>query len=516
MDERDSREPQTGDRADTPPTFPPASTPAPPPAAAPAPSQESTHVFGFGWERPQGQPPTTAGQQQPQQQPTASYPAWATQPHQPIGAQQAQQHGAYPAPTPIPASATAAPPRRRRQWPGIVTSAVLAAVLASGGTALATGALDQDGTSSAYSGLGGTTPVAASSATDVEWQALASQVRDAVVAITVTTAQGTGQGSGVVIDADAGYVVTNNHVVGDASNGGITVTLADGRILDATIVGTDPTTDIAVVQLSDVPDDLQAAPWGDSTDVLVGQDVMAVGNPLGLASTVTTGIVSAIDRPVSTSAEDASSAVVTNAIQIDAAINPGNSGGPLFNTAGEVIGINSSIATTSEASGSIGLGFAIPSAQARRVAEQLVADGVADHAYLGVSLSDATATADGVTRSGAQVESVSSGTPAADAGLRAGDVVVGIDARAVGGAESLTGFVRQYAAGDEVTLTVVRGGEATDVNVTLADLPVQPTSGTPGQSAPDPTTPDQQQSPDSGSGQLPQLPGLPWGGQDNG
>jgi putative serine protease PepD len=508
MDERDSREPQTGDQADTPPTFPPASTQPQPPAAAPASSQESTHAFGFGWERPQGQQHEPQ-QPQPQVQPTAAYPAWATQPHQPIGAQQTQQHAAYPAPTPIPGSTTAAPQRRRRQWPGIVTAAVLAAVLASGGTALATGALDQDGTSSAYSGLGGTTPVAASSATDVEWQALASQVRDSVVAITVTTAQGTGQGSGVVIDADAGYVVTNNHVVGDASNGGITVTLADGRIIDATIVGTDPTTDIAVVKLSDVPGDLQSAPWGDSTDVLVGQDVMAVGNPLGLASTVTTGIVSAIDRPVSTSAEDASSAVVTNAIQIDAAINPGNSGGPLFNTDGEIIGINSSIATTSEASGSIGLGFAIPSAQAKRVAEQLVADGVADHAYLGVTLSDSTATADGVTRSGAKVESVSSGTPAADAGLRAGDVVVGIDAKAVGGAESLTGFVRQYAAGDEVTLTVVRGGEALDVNVTLADRPVEDTAA----------TPQEQQSPDSGSSQLPQLPGLPGlpgSGQDNG
>ncbi|GMA32392.1 S1C family serine protease [Litorihabitans aurantiacus] len=463
--------------------------------AQPAEQGQTSHVFGFGWERPQ----------QPQHAPGATQ-GWHTQPYGPYPA---QAHGQ--GPTPVPASATAAPPRRRRQWPGIVTAAALAAVLASGGTALATGVFGQDTQASSYSGLGSTTPVAASSASDVEWQALASQVRDSVVAITVTTAQGGGQGSGVIVDADQGYIVTNNHVVGAAATNGISVTLADGRIIDADIVGTDPTTDLAVIKLTDVPDDLSASPWGDSADLIVGQDVMAVGNPLGLASTVTTGIVSAIDRPVATAEDSSSDAVVTNAIQIDAAINPGNSGGPLFNTAGEVIGINSSIATTSEASGSIGLGFAIPSDQASRVTQQLIDDGVADHAFLGVTLQDAAATADGVTRAGAQVQQVTSGTPAAEAGLRAGDVVVGIDAKAVGGAQSLTGFVRQYAAGDEVTLTVVRGGEAMDVNVTLADRPVDAETQVPQQ------TPQQPgQSDDGGSRQLPQLPGLPWSSQDDG
>ncbi|PWD50558.1 hypothetical protein C8046_07725 [Serinibacter arcticus] len=538
MDERHPTQPQpeeTGrlDRSDgvasagpagqQPPSFPPAQQPVVPVApTAPQPvvpaGQDSGHVFGFGWERPsvQQSAPQQAAEHQaaahhaaaPQhQQPYPGYASTAAGPGGPVNG----------SPFVAPAPAPAAEPRRRRQWPAVVTASLLAAVLASGGTALATGAFEQESSNSAYADLGTTTPVAASSATDVEWQALASQVRDSVVAISVTTANGSGAGSGVVIDAENGYVVTNNHVVGGATNGGIAVTLADGRIIEASIVGTDATTDIAVIQLADVPADLKASPWGDSSDVLVGQDVMAVGNPLGLASTVTTGIVSAIDRPVSTSGDDASSAVVTNAIQIDAAINPGNSGGPLFNTAGEVVGINSSIATTSEAAGSIGLGFAIPSSQARSVAEQLVEDGVAEHAYLGVTLSDATATADGVTRAGAKVESVSSDTPASEAGLRAGDVIVGINAKAVGGAEALTGFVRQYVAGDEVTLTVVRGGEAIDVNVTLA---VRPETATP---APNQETPEGGSGSD-GSGtpslpdgsQLPQFPGSPWGDGSDG
>lgn len=407
---------------------------------------------------------------------------------------------------PAPAATAPAPSaeKPRRMWPAMAMSALLAAVLASGGTALATGAFDEQASgSAAYSELGSTTEVAASSTNDVEWQALASQVRDSVVAITVVTASGEGAGSGVVIDAENGYIVTNDHVVGDATTGGITVTLADGQMISATIVGTDSTTDIAVIKLDEVPSDLQAASWGSSSDVLVGQDVMAVGNPLGLASTVTTGIVSAVDRPVSTSGDTSATAVVTNAIQIDAAINPGNSGGPLFNTNGEVIGINSSIATTSSESGSIGLGFAIPSNQAADVAAQLIEDGTAEHAYLGVTLSDATVTADGVTRAGAQVEQVYSDTPAQAAGLQAGDVIVGINAKAVGGAEALTGFVRQYAAGDEVTLTVIRDGEAMDINATLA---VREESDT--------TT--EEQAPESGSdedySELPSMPGMPGGG----
>ncbi|WP_448073460.1 S1C family serine protease [Georgenia yuyongxinii] len=310
---------------------------------------------------------------------------------------------------------------------------------------------------------------------DPDWANVAAAVRQSVVAIDVRTASGEGAGSGVIIDAE-GHILTNDHVVGDAVDGGLQVTLFDGRIYEATVAGTDPATDLAVITLNDPPQDLQAATLGNSDDVIVGDPVAAVGNPLGLSSTVTTGIVSALDRPVQTSEQPQGLGqqgvqVVTNAIQVDAAINPGNSGGPLFDAAGRVIGINSSIASMPTASGSagnIGLGFAIPSNLAKQVAEQLMANGVAEHAYLGVSLQDGLATADGATRAGAQVESVEPNTPAQAAGLQPGDVIVAIDDEPVDGALSLTGFVRQHASGDQVTLTVVRDGRTVDLTATLA------------------------------------------------
>jgi len=209
--------------------------------------------------------------------------------------------------------------------------------------------------------------------------------------------------------------------------------------------------------------------------VVVGEPVMALGNPLGLANTATTGIVSALDRPVTASAEDGSDQVVTNAIQIDAAVNPGNSGGPLFNASGEVIGITSSIATlssggggTSSSSGSIGLGFAIPGNLASQIGDQLKENGTAQHAFLGVSMSDATATADGVTRRGAGVEDVVADSPAGKAGIQQGDVIVAIDGSAVNSPESLTAFVREKEAGDKSVLTVVRDGKTQEITVTLA------------------------------------------------
>jgi putative serine protease PepD len=273
-----------------------------------------------------------------------------------------------------------------------------------------------------------------------------------------------------VLDTE-GRILTNNHVVADAST--VQVTLSDGRVFDADIVGTDPATDLAVVQLSDPPSDLSPATFGDSSEVVVGEPVMALGNPLGLANTATTGIVSALDRPVTASAEDGSDQVVTNAIQIDAAVNPGNSGGPLFNASGEVIGITSSIATLSGgmqsgSSGSIGLGFAIPSNLASQIGDQLVADGTAEHAFLGVSLQDETATADDVTRRGAGVVEVTPDSPAGDAGIQQGDVIVAIDGDAVNGSASLTAFVREKEAGDESVLTVVRDGSTREITVTLA------------------------------------------------
>ena len=307
-----------------------------------------------------------------------------------------------------------------------------------------------------------------------DWQAVAAAVRPATVSILVEGATEAASGSGVIIDS-SGHIITNHHVVSGAAQGGnITVTLHDGRLYSATITGTDPTTDLAVLTLDNPPTDLTAALLGDSSTLEVGQPVMAIGAPLGLADTVTTGIISALDRPVavSSSADSAAQAevVVTNAIQIDASINPGNSGGPLFNAQGAVIGINSSIASmgsSSSEAGSIGLGFAIPVDLAKSVATQIIETGSAQHAMLGVQISTSSVLVGDENRLGALVATVNPGSAAEAAGLIQGDVIVGINGSAVTSGPSLTGYVRRYSAGDQVTLDVVRDGVQQQVLVTL-------------------------------------------------
>lgn len=359
---------------------------------------------------------------------------------------------------------------RRRGWGMIAGTAAVAAMLASGGTAVLTGAFaPQPGTGTAPVPAAGSEIVQADDATSPAWRTVAQEVRGSVVALDVATPRGQAAGSGVILDDD-GNILTNAHVIAEASDGEVTVTLADGRMLRAGVVGADPTTDLAVVRLVDAPNDLEPATLGSSAKLSVGDPVLAVGNPLGLDSTVTTGIISALDRPVVTRAAERDDTVVTNAIQIDAAINPGNSGGPLFDAAGRVIGINSSIASLSGGSeaGSIGLGFAIPVDQAQGVSQQLINEGRAQHAFLGVALSDSTATADDITRKGTKVERVESGSPAADAGLQTGDIITAIDDAGVDSAASLTGYVRQHDSDDSVILDVVRAGSATSIDVTLA------------------------------------------------
>lgn len=355
-------------------------------------------------------------------------------------------------------------PRQRRTWPAVVAASVLSATLAAGGTALALHGAAPEPATSPDAGRPAVMP--ASYSPDTAVQGVAAQVGATVVAIGVTTDQGGAEGSGVIISA-RGDVLTNHHVVEGART--LTVTLADGRIYDAEIVGTDPSTDLAVVRLTDPPADLAVAAFGSSDDLAVGEQVVAIGNPLGLSATVTSGIVSALDRPVVTG-NPGERPVVTNAIQVDAAVNPGNSGGPLFDLSGSVVGITSSIATTSSASGSIGLGFAIPIDLASRVAEEIIQNGSASHAFLGVSLTDGEATADGGTRAGAKVMEVTGGSAAEAAGLRVGDVVVGIDGGTVTGADSLTGAVRSLVPGERVTLDVVRDGAAREVEVTLGSV----------------------------------------------
>ena len=310
----------------------------------------------------------------------------------------------------------------------------------------------------------------AKSGTAVDWTAVAKEVSDSVVAIDVATSDGEAKGSGVVI-SDKGYIATNNHVISGAQQ--IQVTLASGAVYSAKVVGTDTTTDLAVIKLDNPPSDLKVAEFADSDNLAVGEAVMAIGNPLGYDDTATTGIVSALNRPV-TVTDDDNNAIVTNAVQIDAAINPGNSGGPTFNAAGQVIGINSSIATAgssgssdSSSSGSIGIGFAIPSNLVKRVTNEIIDNGSVKHVVLGITIKSSSVEADGVTRGCAQVQAVTDGGPASKAGVKAGDSIVAFNGKAVNNNYSLLGYVRASAMGDKVKLTVVRGGNTMDLEVTL-------------------------------------------------
>ena len=299
-----------------------------------------------------------------------------------------------------------------------------------------------------------------------DWSAVAKEVSDSVVSIDVATSDGSAKGSGAII-SDKGYIVTNNHVISGAKQ--IQVTLANGTIYSAQIVGTDTTTDLAVIKLDNPPSNLKAAEFADSDNLAVGESVMAIGNPLGYDDTATVGIVSALNRPVTVS-DDNNNDIVTNAVQIDAAVNPGNSGGPTFNAAGQVIGINSSIASTTTSSGtagSIGIGFAIPSNLVKRVANEIIANGTVQHVALGVTIKSSTVEADGVTRGCTQVQSVVDNSPAAKAGVKAGDSIVAFNGKAVNNNYSLLGYVRASAMNDKVTLTVVRDGNTMELDVTL-------------------------------------------------
>src|SRR5450631_294483 len=372
-----------------------------------------------------------------------------------------------------------------RRLAGIGAIAVVAAVLASAGTYAAT-RTDVASSPVAQFGAGPTTSSAqiGGSASAPNWSVTAGAVSPSVVAITVTSSQGGGQGSGVIFDTK-GHILTNNHVVAAGGTGSkLTVTLNDKRTYDATVVGTDPSTDLAVIKLTNAPSDLRAIALGDANAIRVGDQVMAVGNPLGLAGTVTTGIVSALNRPVTTSDQStdpttAQSAdpVVTNAIQTSAAINPGNSGGALVNASGQLIGINSAIASlgsssgSSSQSGNIGIGFAIPVNEARSIADQLISTGKATHPYLGVSSKDGVVADGSAKRAAAVLSNVVSGTPADKAGLQANDAIIAVDGNPIDGSLSLVAQVREHNVGDSVSLTVLRNGQRKNIDVALVAKP---------------------------------------------
>jgi S1-C subfamily serine protease len=291
---------------------------------------------------------------------------------------------------------------------------------------------------------------------------IAARVTPAVVSIEVRVGQAGATGSGVVVEADDGYIVTNNHVVSGADGvegAEIRAVFSDGSGSAARIVGRDPASDIAVLKVE--KPGLVPAQLGDSADVVVGDPVVAIGSPLGLAGTVTTGIVSALERPVRLSGEGSDTNAVISAVQTDAPINPGNSGGALVDATGAVIGINTAIASVG--GGSVGLGFAIPIDTVRDIAEQLISTGRAVHAALGVNARSVT---DG-TRDGALVLNVEPGSAAAKAGIREQDVVIEVEGKAVGSSEELVVAVDSHDPGEIVTVEVVRGGSSREVEATL-------------------------------------------------
>jgi putative serine protease PepD len=370
--------------------------------------------------------------------------------------------------------------KRMRPTNGFVAGVLVAALVVGGVSGLAGAAgftvvdhLVGDGSTTSSSSGVTTSPIVnekTSPAPNGSVQQVAHSVLPSVVKINVTGPQGAGSGSGIILSSD-GQILTNNHVAAVAGKSGtMTVNFNDGSSAKATVVGTDPVTDLAVIKAEGVSG-LTPATIDRSHRLDVGQQVVAIGSPFGLEATVTSGIISALNRPVSVGSDAGSTDTTYPAIQTDAAINPGNSGGPLVNSAGQVIGIDSSIRTASSASvggegGSIGLGFAIPISNVWPVVQQLRSGQTATHARLGVTVTDASSNNGLLT--GAGVQSVSPGSAASNAGLKHGDVITKVNSDVITGSESLVATIRGHRPGDRVTLTVVRSGNQTlHVPVTL-------------------------------------------------
>jgi putative serine protease PepD len=371
-----------------------------------------------------------------------------------------------------------APDRRRSSRLRTGVAGLVAGALIGGGVGAGVVALEDrsNGTTATASGASAQNVVIKDPQNATTATAAAAKAAPSVVTLYVTTSSGAGSGSGVVLTAD-GYVLTNNHVVTleGSGTGQVQARTPDGKLHDASVVGTDPSDDLAVVKLSGVSG-LTPATFADSDKVQVGDLAVAIGAPLGLSNTVTDGIISATNRAVETG-QTANDTTVIDAIQTDAAINPGNSGGALVDAAGQVVGINTAIASVaqtgsgsgSQQSGNIGVGFAIPSNTAKRIADQIVKGGSATHAVLGVSARDAGSSANPDAGTGATVVQVVPGGAAEKAGIQPGDVITAVEGRIVTSSVDLTAAVRSTPPGTTVTLTLDRNGSTQKVEVTLGE-----------------------------------------------
>ena len=457
---------------------------SPPQPGNPVPHQQAPPGY------PQG--PRQAGYQQPYDWRFATQQQQYRDPYDPYRAGPPTHSGAVP-------TMVAAPPRQRSRAGALTAGALAIAVVSAGvgGTVVLLAQPDREPLSRVERAApSGPNNVPAANLPIGSVEQVAAKVVPSVVNLETEMSRQSEEGSGIIISAD-GLILTNNHVVAAAkgqgapnaparpgtplppggpggpaptgpAGGGLTttVTFADGRVVPFTVIGTDPASDIAVVRAQGVSD-LTPITLGSSANLRVGQDVVAVGSPLGLEGTVTTGIVSALNRPVAAGGDANNQNTVLDAIQTDAAINPGNSGGALVNMNGELVGVNSAIATIGgdspdAQSGSIGLGFAIPVDQAKRIADELISTGTASHASLGVQVSNDT------TTHGAKIVEVTKGGAAATAGLPSGVVVTKVNDRTIGSADALVAAVRSRAPGEKITLTYLDStGASQTVQVTL-------------------------------------------------
>jgi S1-C subfamily serine protease len=371
----------------------------------------------------------------------------------------------------------------------VTAALVAAAAIGAGGGAATFAALGSDnGRTVVRQVTAESAQPAASTSESLSVSEIYEQTYKSVVEITSTSSQSSqlggeqqaqGQGSGFVFDSQ-GHIVTNDHVVEGAES--VSVRFWDGAIYDATVVGTDPSTDLAVIKVNAPADAIAPLELGDSTQLTVGEGVVALGSPFGLEGTVTSGIVSALNRQMTSP----NSFTINNSIQTDAAINHGNSGGPLVNGAGEVVGVNAQI--KSESGGSDGVGFAIPSSTVATIVPQIISGGSVEHAYLGVAVATipSTVAEELGLPAGVEVTEVRQGTPAAEAGLRAGsgsatvdgqsyptggDVITSIDGKAVATGAELQTAIDSKSPGDTVSITYSRDGKTTTVEVSLGTRP---------------------------------------------